>query len=168
MKALLVIDVQKALFKKGKGIYRGSELLANLNHLIRQAESQGAPVVLVRHCNDSFLMEGAPDWQVHDDLQLPASMIVINKRHGSCFEDTGLYQELKLRGIKAVVVTGLVTQGCVRASSLAALQLGYAVTLVSDGHSSYNKDAAALIEQWNRQIEAAGAILEKATEVSFE
>ena len=56
-----------------------------------------------------------------------------------------------------MIVTGLVTHGCVKATCLGALELGYAVVLAEDGHSSYSKDAARLVEEWNRKLGEAGA-----------
>ncbi len=168
MKALIIIDIQKALFIKKTSIYKEKDLIDNTNLLLCRAERQNAAIVIVRHCNDTFLREGSPDWQLHDSLQLPEPVIFINKHHGSCFQDTNLNQELRTRNIQAVVIAGLVTNGCIRASSLEAIKLGYDVTLVSDGHSSYAKDAAASISTWNDRIKEAGANLQKATEVSFD
>jgi nicotinamidase-related amidase len=113
------------------------------------------------------LKEGTPDWEIHEDLLLPKSVVFANKHHGSCFQGTGLDRELKQQNIDAVVIAGLVTHGCVRASSLDALKLGYDVTLVSDAHSSYNRQAEALRNTWNKKIAAAGAHLEKEADVSF-
>jgi len=66
-----------------------------------------------------------------------------------------------------VVVSGLVTHGCVRATCQGALALGYAVALVADGHSSYSKDAARLIEAWNCTLAEAGAVVLPAAEVAM-
>ena len=71
------------------------------------------------------------------------------------------------RGIGRVIVTGLVTHGCVKATCLGALALGYAVTLAADGHSSYSKDAAPLIEEWNRKLGEAGASVMPTSQIAF-
>jgi nicotinamidase-related amidase len=54
--------------------------------------------------------------------------------------------------VQTVLVTGLVTHGCVRATCLGGAGRGYNVILVADAHSSYNRDAARLIEEWNRNL----------------
>jgi nicotinamidase-related amidase len=59
------------------------------------------------------------------------------------------------------------THGCVRATSLGALTLGFDVVLVADGHSSYSRDAAQQIEKWNRQLAEAGARLAPAVQVDL-
>ena len=66
-----------------------------------------------------------------------------------------------------MVITGLVTHGCVRATSLGAIKLGYDVILVSDGHSSYSKDAPRLIEKWNNTLEENGAKVLDTASVNF-
>jgi len=167
MKALIVIDVQKGLFEKRLKIYREQELLDNVNLLIRRAVAAGASVYIVQHCGESDLKENTEGWKVHPLVALPKEHTRILKRHGSCFEDTDLVQQLARNAEKDLVVCGLVTHGCVRASSLDGLKRGYRITLVSDGHSSYSKDAGALIEKWNREISSAGARLQTAKQVKF-
>ncbi|MBK5109670.1 MAG: cysteine hydrolase, partial [Anaerolineales bacterium] len=66
---------------------------------------------------------------------------MIHKTHGNAFQDTGLKDELDVRGIKNIVITGLVTNGCVRATCIGGHNLGYRVVLVEDGHSTYIKTA---------------------------
>lgn len=45
--------------------------------------------------------------------------------------------------------------------------MGYAVVLAEDGHSSYSKDAARLIEEWNRKLGAAGAQVLPAAQIAL-
>jgi nicotinamidase-related amidase len=67
-----------------------------------------------------------------------------------------------------VVVTGMVTHGCVKATCLGARELGYPVTLVTDAHSSYSQDAAALIEKWHANLSKEGVTLLPTVQVQFE
>jgi nicotinamidase/pyrazinamidase len=46
---------------------------------------------------------------------------------------TGLYDALRSHGIDEVVIMGLATDYCVRATALDALELGLDVTVVADG-----------------------------------
>ncbi len=62
--------------------------------------------------------------------------MIVHKQHGNAFEDTPLHAMLVERSAGRVIVTGLVTHGCVKATCLGALASGYAVTLAADGHSS--------------------------------
>ncbi|HOG46426.1 MAG TPA: cysteine hydrolase family protein [Anaerolineae bacterium] len=165
--ALLVIDMQRALFAKATPIYRAEQLLANIGALVARARAGGAPVFYVQHADKRDLAEGSDGWQLHPALQpLPGDGRIV-KRHGSAFEVTTLAEELQVRGVTRVVVAGLVTHGCVKAACQGALSLGYGVTLVADGHSSYSQKAAELIEEWNGKLAAAGAEVRPSAEISF-
>lgn len=166
--ALLVIDVQLGLFKKSTPLYRAADILAKINTLIERARAAGVPVIYVQHCNDSFLRQDTPDWQLHPDLLPPTEgEFRIYKRHGSAFEGTSLEQELERREVGWLAISGLVTHGCVKAACLDACALGYQVALAADGHSSFSKDAARLIDEWNVKLQQAGARVIPAAEIDF-
>ncbi len=165
--ALLVIDVQQGLFLKSSPIYRAEALLSTLDALIERAHAAGVPVIYIQHASEKVLPFGSADWQLHPRLHPREGELVIHKTHGNAFEDTPLHEALAAQGAGAVVVTGLVTHGCVKATCQGALDLDYAVTLVADGHSSYSKDAARLIEEWNRKLGEAGAQVMPASHLTF-
>lgn len=66
------------------------------------------------------------------------------------------------------MITGLVTNGCVRATSIGAHDLGYRVVLVEDGHSTYNQSAAKLINEWNQTLRQEIAEVHPTTEIVLE
>jgi len=161
--ALLIIDMQVGLFDHK--IYQGQALLDTVCGLAERATRQGAPVIYVQHANKNMLVEGSPAFALHPGLHpLPGDGSIV-KHHGSALEDTPLEAELRAKGIQTLVITGLVTHGCVRATALDALKRGFRVALVSNGHSSYAADAAAKIKEWNAKIGQAGAELWPAGEV---
>ena len=165
--ALLVIDVQRELFAKSTPIYLAETLLANINLLVERAHAAGAPVVYVHHSHPTIIPLESEGWQLHPALKPTAADLFIRKTKGNSFEDTPLDAELRARGITHVVITGLVTHGCVKATSLGALELGYKATLAGDAHSSYSKDAARLIAEWNDKLAKAGAVVVPAGDVAF-
>ena len=164
--ALLVIDVQQGLFERATPIYQAEPFLENVNLLIRNARRAGAPVFFVQHANKGTLTAGSQAWQLHPAIQPLAGETVIHKRHGDAFEETELQDVLAVRGVKTLVVTGLVTHGCVKATCVGALERGYRVVLVADGHSSFSKQAAALIEKWNRKLSEMGVQLKETRQIS--
>jgi nicotinamidase-related amidase len=167
-KALLVIDVQKGLFEKSTPIYQAEAFLENLNTLIERARQQDVPVIFIQHSNEKFLTKGSDAWQLHPKIQPLANEVIIHKLLGDAFIETSLENELQERNVGVVFITGLVTHGCVRATSLGALQHGYKVMLVRDAHSNYSKDAPKLIEKWNQAIGEQGAELIETKDVNFE
>lgn len=165
--ALLVIDVQQALFKRSTPIYQAEQLLHNINALVERAHRSGVLVVYIQHANQSLLVKGSEDWQLHPQMQPTEADLRIHKRHGSAFQDTALEQELTARGVHRLVVTGLVTHGCVKTTCLDAKRLGYDVVLASDAHSNYSKQALKMIEQWHRKLAGAGVMLQSSQEIEF-
>jgi nicotinamidase-related amidase len=165
--ALLVIDLQQGLFKKSIPIYNADLLLEHITSLIDRAHRSGAPVFYVQHANTGFLAEGTEGWQFHPDLHPTPNDTIIHKRHGSAFQETPLGTELAARNIHHLIITGLVTHGCVKATCLDALKQGYHVTLVRDGHSNYHAQAGPIIEEWNQKLAEAGADLKAAQEIAF-
>lgn len=166
--ALLVIDVQQGLFEKSTPIYKVDELLQNINSLVERAHRSNVPIFYVQHSDPKNLMKGTPGWQLHSRLQPCAADCIINKQHGNAFEETDLEEVLQSKNVTSLVITGLVTHGCVKATCTGALQLGYRVILAEDGHSSFSKQAAKLIEEWNQKLSVNGAELRATSEIDFQ
>lgn len=165
--ALLVIDVQQGLFGKGTPIYKAGELLGNIGLLIERARGAGAAVVYIQHNDKHGLVKGTPEWRLHAALHPAAAEPVVYKQHPNAFEDTTLTDVLQGLGVTRLAACGLVTHGCVRATCIGALELGYALTLAADAHSSYSPQAAELIEKWNANLAALGAAVKPAAEITF-
>lgn len=165
--ALLVIDVQRVLFRKTAPIYNESAFLTNLCTLVERARQAGAPVFLIQHANERLLVPGSDDWQLHPQLQPVATDLHIHKRHGNAFLKTALEKELDARSIGALVVTGLITHGCVQATCLGAIELGYHVILAQDAHSNFSKQAEKVIAESHQKLSAAGVHLQTAAEIQF-
>jgi len=165
--ALLVIDVQQGLFERSTPIYQAEQVLENINALIHKARRADIEIFFIQHANKSTLVKGSDAWQLHPEIQPLDTESVIHKRHGNAFEETDLQERLSLRGVGNLVIAGLVTHGCVKATCAGALEQGYGVILVEDGHSSFSKQAAELIEKWNQQLGEMGAELRKASQVDF-
>jgi len=165
--ALLVIDLQKELFEKSTPIYKADQLLDNITDLIDRARLAGLPVIFIQHSSQNILKKGSDGWQLHPRIQLLPIELIIHKLHPNAFEGTNLQEELAKRNVDTLVVTGLVTHGCVKATCLGALDLGYQLVLVSDAHSSYSKDAAQMIEKWNQALASNGALLLPTRQIDF-
>jgi nicotinamidase-related amidase len=164
--ALLVIDVQCGLFEQPEPIYEADRLLDNLAALIERGHAAGAPVCFVQHC-DSYLSPETPPWQLHPRLQPAERDIRVRKQHGNAFEETTLHTALAARGVKTVVVSGLVSNHCVTVGSLGAQALGYRVIVASDAHSTCDPDPALIVETVNRRLSEAGIELRPTAAIEF-
>lgn len=165
--ALLVIDVQRELFEKSTPIYQADALLENICALIERAHAAGMPVFFIQHSSDKILLRGTDGWRLHPRLQPQIVDKIIEKHHGNAFEKTELKAVLDSLGIEKLVLAGLVTHGCVKATCQGALKLGYAVTLAKDAHSNFSPKAPELISEWNEKLSRAGAALVETREIQF-
>jgi aminoglycoside 6'-N-acetyltransferase len=152
--ALIVIDMQRSLFQKK--LYNSEQLIANINLLLAGFHRVNKPVFLFRHANGSFLKSGNNDWQIHAALQQTESDIVLDKTHSSVFKETVFTNLLTSKKIRSIVITGLVSNGCIKVACTDAKNLGIKTTLVSDGHSTWHKDAENIIAECNTNMAKIG------------
>ncbi len=165
--ALLVIDVQQELFEKSTPVYMADTLLDNINALVARAHRAGVPVIYVQHSSRAFLLTGSEGWQLHSRLKPLKKDLVIQKTHPSAFEGTALEEELQARKVRRLVVTGMVTHGCVKATCIDAQHRGYEVLLVQDGHSNFHKQAEKVIAEWNEKLGNGIATMRPARAIRF-
>ena len=151
--ALLVIDMQVGLVA---GAYRAGEVLGTIATLLAKARSSGTTVVYLQHESDEFepLKRGTATWQIHPEIVPAEGELVIPKRASDSFYQTPLRRELEAKGVRHIVVTGMMTEACVDTTSRAAISLGYDVTLVGDAHTTWNGrlPAAQIIEHHNATL----------------
>lgn len=140
--------MQKGLFEKQRKIFNESKLLNNINILIKYQKDNKLPVVFIQH-NNKQLQKGTKNWEIHDALIKSKDDIVIQKTKGDAFRNTELNDILKANKIKNIIVTGLVSHGCVKETCLCGLKNNYKVILIKEGHSNWNKDAESKIEEVN-------------------
>ena len=165
--ALLVIDVQKALFTRPEPVYQASQMMEIINSLISRAQLFGVRLVYIQHSNKSILKKGSDGWQLHPGLRPTTRDLMIEKEEGNAFVNTALQGDFEARDIKSLLITGLVTNQCVRATSLGGLRLGYDVYLVQGGHSNFDKDPVRIIEITEAKLAEAGVKLVTPGEIDF-
>jgi len=157
--ALLVLDAQVNMFDEAFHVVNGDRVLAVIRSLVEKARTAGAQVVYVR--NDGGPGEpderGTPGWEIHPRIAPGDGAIVVDKSGPDAFEGTDLRQELEARGIGALVIAGVQTELCVNKTCRRAAKLGYEVTLVKDGHTTFDWDeisAADAIRKHNAELSA--------------
>ena len=144
--ALLAVDVQRDFLPGGSlGVRNGEAVVGPLRTLAAEA----ALVVATRdfhpehHC--SFVERGGP-WPPHCVIGSPGALIhpgidsiaslVVSKGTDedvdaySGFDGTGLGGMLRSAGVERVIIGGLATDYCVRATALAALLEGFETEVV--------------------------------------
>ncbi|NIL29484.1 cysteine hydrolase family protein [Bacillus thuringiensis] len=170
--ALLIIDVQVGSFNEKRILYKGIELLKNIQLLIHKACTVQAPIFYMKFNAKpgSLLEHGTPEWAIHESIAPLSEDIVLEKNHPDSFHGTSLQQELNKKGIKHIVITGIQSEICIDATCRRAYSLGYDITLVEDGHSTYDTtllSAPQIIKHHNDIIGEWFANLKKAQLIEF-
>ena len=168
--ALVVIDVQLGLFTGKKPIYKEESLLDNINHLTSNARSANIPIIWIQHANEKVLVKGTESYNIHPKLKPFEDDLFFHKTVSSAFEETDLRKVLLSKGIEKLVMTGTLTNACVKANCRAAKKLGYSVILVKDAHSLWGdeKTGKEKINQHNKKLVADDIVtLKAAQEIDF-
>lgn len=136
-RAILVIDLQNEYFASGKLALTGIEEAAdNAARVIAAARTSGDMLVHVHHevpdPNSPVFTPGSDGVQIHPSVKPEKDEPVILKNHPNAFLKTELKTMLDDQGMEEVVVMGAMSHMCVEATSRAASDFGYKVTVVHD------------------------------------
>lgn len=169
MKALLVIDVQKAMIEGDSPVFQSDLVLRNIKHLIDQARKEHILIIYVQHNEDGSEFEnGSRTWEIVDDIKPHKKDPIVQKRRPDSFKNTTLKSILDEHHVDELIIVGMQTEYCVNATSLKAVELGYQVSVVSDAHTTFNGklNAEKIITQhhkkWSKVLK-----LVTSSEVSF-
>ncbi len=130
--ALLVIDVQQGVVD---GAHNRDAVVSAVVSLVDRARSAHVPVVWVQHSDDE-IEYGSEGWRLVPELAPAAGEPRIEKTYNSSFEETELDTVLEAIGATHVLLGGGATNWCIRATAYGALERGYDLTLIKDGHST--------------------------------
>lgn len=130
--ALVVIDVQNGVMQAS---WNSDEVISRISDLVDHARNTGTEVVWVRHSSRELPID-SPQWQIVDTLSPADGESIIEKTHGSTFEDTDFEEVLADKDVGHLVVTGAQSDACVRSTIHGGFARGYDVTLVTDAHTT--------------------------------
>jgi nicotinamidase-related amidase len=158
--ALILVDDDNDFLSEGgklhgavKPVLDSNNVIGNINTLLRFARQNGIPVfhVPIMFSPDYSEMGNAPygifkavkevgafqkgTWgaEVADVLDAHDSDIVVKGKSSTCaFATTDLNSQLKARGIRTVVLGGLLTNICIESTMRTAYDLGYEVYTLTD------------------------------------
>jgi maleamate amidohydrolase len=149
--ALVVIDFVQAYLKPGSPLYAGVEQArADCATLLAACRKAGIPII---HTNVAF-QKGGRDGGVFfrkvpalacfeagadpelsrfgDGLEPAAGETVITKQYASAFFGTSLASTLTALGVDTLLIAGVSTSGCVRATGVDACQHGFIPVIVRE------------------------------------
>jgi nicotinamidase-related amidase len=151
--ALVIVDLQNDFCPGGSlAVPEGDQNVPIVNRLIERFTEAGSPVYATRdwHPKDhvSFKAQGGP-WpphcvqntlgaEFHPGMKLPVEALIVSKADNkdqdaySMFDETDMAGQLKATGVDEIIVCGLATDYCVKATALDGVQTGLKVTVVED------------------------------------
>jgi nicotinamidase-related amidase len=155
--ALILVDVNYAFADPESPLgHECPGTLENIGLLLAAFRGSGLPVfyttmiyrdpaeasVFRRRLPAMEILQPESRWvQMVEELQPIDNEVVIEKKWVSGFFATDLKGQLDKAGVDSLVVTGLTTSGCVRATAVDGLQHNYPVLVPRDACSDRNPDA---------------------------
>ena len=135
--ALVIIDLQNDYFPGGKFTLVGTEAAADkAAKLVARFRARKAPVIHVRHestePNPSFFSPGSAGAEINAVVKNRDDEPVITKHQINAFQNTDLKRILDERGITDLVIVGAMSHMCVDGVTRAAVDFGYATTVIHD------------------------------------
>ncbi len=147
--AVLMIDFCQGYFDPACDLYSGVEdALASALRVRSAARAAGVPVIFTNVVYHPTAIDGGrfyekaaplrhflagnPMGAWPDGLVPEADELVISKQYPSAFFGTSLASTLTALGVDSVLLTGLTTSGCVRASCVDAMSHGFRTAVIAD------------------------------------
>ena len=146
--ALIVVDMTKAFIDPNSPLgFECNDLIESnqrLIHIFREKElpifftttiysKDSEATIFRKKIPDLNILSNDSEWvEFTSKIKPKSSEFIIEKNYASAFFNTNLYSELNLMGIDTVVVTGVTTSGCVRATAVDGLQNNFVTIVVED------------------------------------
>ena len=155
--ALLMIDFAQAYFEPSSPLYAGVEAaLASALRVRAAARAAGVPVILTQVVvtpggfDGGIFRRKAPVTACFERGNplggFPAGLtpepdeLLVTKQYPSAFFGTSLASTLTAAGIDTLLLTGLTTSGCVRASCVDSMSHGFITTVVREACGDRHPD----------------------------
>lgn len=154
-KALLIIDVQMAMFSYDFPLYKGKEVLSNIKNILETARKIEMPVVFIQHTENEEYTKGTPTWDICREVSPLPNEHIVEKSFCDSFQETKLQEVLQSLDIKNLIIMGMQSEFCIDTSCRRAFSLGYNNFLVSDAHSTFDSDtlsAEQIVNHENRVL----------------
>jgi nicotinamidase-related amidase len=163
MQALVIIDMQRWMFRLPERAAQLGALVPAINQLAADFAASGLPVFDVRvvHKADrstwsrlmlmydqACLIEGTEDVELVAGLEMPAGARFVPKCANSAFLGTDLAQELRGLKVDKLILAGAFIDGCVGLTAADAAQRGFEVVIAEDAIAHCNARHRATIIEW--------------------
>jgi nicotinamidase-related amidase len=134
---LIIIDVQNDYFDKGTmTLVNSDNACKNAKLLLDRFRSENLPVIFIQHIatkpSATFFLPDTKGAKIHETLHPIENEKVIIKHFPNSFRETDLLDYLKENQITDLVICGMMTHMCVDATTRAAKDFGFNITVIGD------------------------------------
>ena len=155
--ALLLIDFVEAYFDANSPLFADVKLALDSALRVRETASKAEiPIIMTRVVYHSSGIDGGRFFEKLPALEIfkadsplgafPSGLVpsdhelIIDKQYPSAFFGTSLASTLTALGVDTIILTGLTTSGCVRATCVDAVSHGFRPFIVSDACGDRHPD----------------------------
>lgn len=146
--ALLVIDLQNYFSRIVKPV------LGNILRVIQLCRQRGIPILFTQHGHihpesdggeligwwGEVIIRGTEDWRLIPEIKVEPGDVVLPKKHYSAFLETDLNSRLQSKGIKDLIISGVMTNLCCETTARDAFMRNYKVFFLIDGTATGRND----------------------------
>ena len=153
--ALILVDFVRAYFEPGAQLYMGIDsCLHSASRILEAARKAGILVISTQVSFSEGGVDGgvffnkvdalkhfvgkAPLGEIMPEVAPLPSEVVITKQYASSFFGTTLSSTLQAAGIDTLIITGVSTSGCIRATTVDAIQYGFIPLVCRDAVGDRN------------------------------
>lgn len=145
---LLVIDLQN-YFKR-----IAQPILGNISKVIQSCRMRAIPILFSQHGHTEpssdggalgqwwgeLIIAGTEDWKFLPEIMVRKEDTVLPKKRYSAFFETDLDQMLRSKGIKDLIISGVMTNLCCETTARDAFMRDYRVFFLIDGTATRNSE----------------------------
>ncbi len=141
--ALMLVDIQQDYFPKGRMEVVGAiEAGLVARKLLDYFRENNLPIVHIQHISTrtgaTFFLPNTEGINIHESVSPLPNESVIKKKFPNAFRDTHLDEYLVSKGIKELVICGMMSHMCIDATVRAAFDKGYACIVAHDACATRN------------------------------
>jgi isochorismate hydrolase len=146
--ALLVIDLQTYFQQIVQPV------LENIQEVIHFCRQKNIPIIFTQHGHTDaasdggilgewwgqVILQGTRDWKFIPEMKIEPEDLVLQKKRYSAFFETNLEKLLRSKGIKDLIISGVMTNLCCETTARDAFMRDYRVFFLIDGTATGKED----------------------------
>jgi len=157
--ALLLVDIQNDYFPGGRMELTGAEEASGkAATILARFRDSNLPIIHIVHESirpgATFFLPGTEGQKIHPSVMPLDEERVITKNYPNSFLHTTLQETLQHLDINHLIICGMMTHMCVDATTRAAKDMGFAVTLIHDATATRSLSFAE-VQASAAQVQAA-------------